>query len=72
VVKGLLLQVLQLNVGDNALYKSLAAAYQLSVRGSLTSQVETALWSALESGLRSDRNQAIVLDGVERLKGGET
>jgi hypothetical protein len=64
--------MLQLNVGDNGLYKSLAAAYQLSVRGAPIPQIETALWSALENGLRSDRNQTIVLDGVDRLKGGET
>lgn len=48
VVKGLLLQMLQLSVGDNTLYKSLALAYELSVKGSPTSQVESALWKALE------------------------
>ncbi|RDL37292.1 Uncharacterized protein BP5553_04725 [Venustampulla echinocandica] len=72
VVKGLLLQMLQLSVGDNALYKSLSLAYKLSVTGSSTSQVESALWKALEGGLRSDRNQAIIVDGIDDLSGGET
>lgn len=71
VVKGLLLQILQLSVGDNTLYKSLALAYELSVKGSPTSDVEAALWKALEGGLRSDRNQTIVVDGINHLKGGE-
>lgn len=71
VVKGLLLQILQLSVGDNELYKSLANAYELFVNGNATSQVESTLWKALEGGLRSDRNQVIIIDGIDFLNGGE-
>lgn len=71
VVKGLLLQVLQLSVGDNALYKALTHAYELSIHGKPSPEVENALWQAFELGLRSDRNHTIVLDGLDRLKGGE-
>lgn len=63
--------MLQLNVGDNSLYKSLATAYELSVLGAPISQVEDALWKALEGGLRSDRYQTIVIDGIDQLRGGE-
>ncbi|KAG0653042.1 hypothetical protein D0Z07_0724 [Hyphodiscus hymeniophilus] len=71
VVKGLLLQMLQLNVGDNTLYKSLATAYELHSKGASLTQVEDALWTALEGGLRADRYQTIVIDGIDQLKGGE-
>lgn len=64
--------MLQLNVGDNSLYKSLATAYELSVQGAPIAQVEDALWKALEGGLRADRYQTIVIDGIDQLKGGET
>lgn len=70
-MKGLLLQILQLSVGDNQLYKSLASAYELFVKGNATSQVEGALWKALEGGLRGNRNQIIVIDGIDLLNGGE-
>ncbi|KAN0098801.1 hypothetical protein V8E51_014464 [Hyaloscypha variabilis] len=71
VVKGLLLQLLQLNVGDNSLYKSLATAYELYSKAAPVTQVEDALWKALEGGLRADRHQTIVIDGIDQLKGGE-
>jgi hypothetical protein len=70
-VKGLLLQILQLSAGDNTLYKSLALAYELSVKGSSPAQIESALWKAIEGGLHTDRNQTIVIDGINHLKGGE-
>lgn len=70
-MKGLLLQILQLSVGDNEFYKSLARAYELSVKGGTSSQVEGALWKALQRGLRSDRKQTIVIDGIDLLNGGE-
>lgn len=63
--------MLQLNVGDNALYKSLALAYELSVKGTSTSRVESALWKALEAGLRTDQSQTLVVDGIDYLQGGE-
>lgn len=70
-MKGLLLQVLQLNVGDNSVYKSLATAYKLFIGAAPVTQVEDALWKALEGGLRADRHQTIVVDGVDQLKGGD-
>ena len=70
-MKGLLLQMLQLNVGDNSLYKSLATAYELSINGAPIAQVEDALWRALEGGLRVDRHQIFVIDGIDQLKDGE-
>lgn len=72
VVKGLLLQILQLSVGNNDLYKSLAHAYELSKKGSTTSQIEHALWTALQAGITSGRNHTIVIDGIDQLKSGES
>jgi hypothetical protein len=71
IVKGLLLQMLQLSVGDNGMYKSLVSAYELSLQGSPTAQIENALWQAIEGGLRTDRNQTIVLDDLNHLNGEE-
>ncbi|KAL2069847.1 hypothetical protein VTL71DRAFT_14526 [Oculimacula yallundae] len=69
VVKGLLLQLLHFNVGDNELYKSLAHAYELSRNGGSDSQIENGLWTALQIGLTSGRNHTIVIDGVDQVKG---
>ena len=63
--------MLQLSVGDNGMYKSLVLAYELSVKGSPTSQIESELWKALEGGLHGDRNQTIVVDGIDHLSSGE-
>jgi hypothetical protein len=41
------------------------------VKGAPITQVEDALWKALEGGLRADRYQTIVIDGIDQLKGGE-
>jgi hypothetical protein len=68
-VKGLLLQLLQLNVADNDLYKSLAYAYELSKKGS--PDIENALWTAFQAGLTGGQNHTIVIDGIDQLKGGE-
>ncbi|PQE21552.1 nacht domain protein [Rutstroemia sp. NJR-2017a WRK4] len=71
VVKGLLLQLLQLNAGDNSLYKQILHAYELYNRGSPVAEVEESLWIALEKGLRVDRSQTIVVDGIDQVSGGE-
>jgi len=63
--------MLQLSVGDNSFYKSLAAAYELSARDGSNPSIEESLWKALEGGLRNDQNQTIVIDGIDQLKGGE-
>ncbi|KUJ18660.1 uncharacterized protein LY89DRAFT_683570, partial [Mollisia scopiformis] len=72
VVKALLLQMLQLNVGDNDLYNSLVQAYELSRKGSPSSHVENALWTALQAGFASGRNHTIIIDGIDQLKSGES
>lgn len=64
--------MLRLSVGDNGLYKSLVSAYEISLQGSPTAQIENVLWQAIEGGLRTDRNQTIVLDGLNHLNGGES
>ncbi|KAI9641201.1 hypothetical protein NHQ30_010001 [Ciborinia camelliae] len=72
VVKGLLLQMLQLSAGDKALYKELFHAYELHIQGNSNTKVEDSLWAALGQSFRTDRGQTIVIDGFDQVYGGES
>ncbi|KAF7865884.1 hypothetical protein EAF04_006049 [Stromatinia cepivora] len=72
VVKGLLLQMLQLSAGDKALYKELFHAYELHIQGNSNTKVEDSLWAALGQSLRTDRGQIVVIDGFDQVYGGES
>ncbi|THV44928.1 hypothetical protein BGAL_0555g00020 [Botrytis galanthina] len=72
IVKGLLLQMLQLSAGDKALYKELFHAYELHIQGNPSTKVEDSLWAALGQSLRTDRDQTIVIDGFDQVYGGES
>ncbi|KAI5782676.1 hypothetical protein EDC01DRAFT_729948 [Geopyxis carbonaria] len=72
VVKGLLLQLLERNVGDIALYKVLSALYERTEKRGVTDNLEAALWKAFESALEKSTNKLmIVVDGLDQLSGGE-
>ncbi|CAD6445073.1 c42f2e4b-2fcf-4437-ac29-47625158b686 [Sclerotinia trifoliorum] len=72
IVKGLLLQMLQLSAGDKALYKELLHAYELHTQGDSNTKVEDSLWAALGQSLRTDRGQTVVIDGFDQVYGGES
>ncbi|KAH0563240.1 hypothetical protein GP486_002195 [Trichoglossum hirsutum] len=73
VVKGLLLQLLEKNAGDLVLYKIVSAVYERTERQNVTEDLEPAIWNALNSALKSNRrNLMIVIDGLDQLSGGDT
>lgn len=76
VAQGLLLQLLELNVGSVPLYKLLSAVYQRTEVDGL----EDALWTAYDTALdqlherrpsKGSRRLVIVIDGLDQLKGGD-
>ncbi|KAI9703724.1 MAG: hypothetical protein M1836_007494 [Candelina mexicana] len=71
VVKGLLLQLIDLRVGDIALYKSLAEVLTTSTSAKTLVELENAVWTALEAGLEKSGNLMSVIDGLDQLNGGE-
>ena len=71
-VKHLLLQILERNVGDASLYKSLCAAFEMSTRAGASPEVEEALWKTLETALHQSGNTMIVVDGASHSTGAES
>lgn len=63
--------MLRLHVDESGFYKSLVVAYELSIKDAPSPQIENALWKAFSDGLLADRNQTIVLDGLDHLTGGD-
>ena len=55
-----------------SLYQSIAAAFEMSSKFSNNAKVEDALWSALETAVKTSENLIIVIDGVDKISGGET
>ncbi|KAL8632383.1 hypothetical protein Q9189_001860 [Teloschistes chrysophthalmus] len=73
VVKRLLRQLLEINVGDRKFHDSLADAYRASMTGS-PGDVQKKLWSCLETGLQHVQEKSpimIVIDGLEAVQGGQ-
>ncbi|KAI9768306.1 MAG: hypothetical protein M1840_004914 [Geoglossum simile] len=72
VVKGLLLQLLEKNAGDLALYKTVSAVYERTERQNITDDLELAVWNAFSSALRNNPHKLmVVIDGLDQLEGGE-
>ena len=72
-VKSLLLQMLEIDLGDKKLFRALVEAYRVSMTNNL-SKLEKMLWDCLDIGLRrfqEDEYAMIVADGVDEIQGGE-
>ncbi|KAK4663014.1 hypothetical protein QC763_601090 [Podospora pseudopauciseta] len=72
-LKSILFQLLEKNVGNVGLYERLTSAFESYDQHRSSSKLETSLWAALESGLRSldDRrtNVVVVVDGFQDVTG---
>ena len=74
VVKSLSLQLLEKNIGDEALFHALVKAHDLSQSNETTvAKLEEALWAALDIGLdqfagKGKDHLVIVIDGLNELK----
>ena len=71
VLKHLVLQTLEQNVGNVSLYKLLSSVFDMSTGTAKGSDLEEALWKALAEGLKTDGNSIIVLDGLDQIVGSE-
>ena len=72
MVKSLLLQLLERSVGNVDLYQSLVNVFKKSSRLGNATEVESALWTALDTALAKSRNLIIVVDGLDEVNGGDT
>ena len=71
LIKGLVLQLLEQSVGDIALYHSLVAVFEMSAKSKDASEVESALWRAFDTALKTSNNLVILVDGLDVIAGGE-
>lgn len=71
LVKSLLLQLLEQNVGNVTLFRCLANVTQLSANTSSTEDAEDALWFTLDAALQGLENVVLVIDGLDSLEGDE-
>lgn len=72
LVKSLLLQLLEQNVGNVQLFRSLANVTELGTNTSSTDDAEDALWHVLDIALQGLENVIIVVDGLDSLEGDDT
>ena len=66
VLQGLLLQVFDKNIGELALYKAIVSSQRASAAGRSTSEVEDALWAALDIALSNSGKLMVVVDGMDQ------
>lgn len=71
VLKHLVLQSLEQNVGNVSLYKLLSSVLEMSAGTENGSDIEDALWKALDQALKTDENILLILDGLDQITGGE-
>lgn len=71
LVKTLLLQLLEQNVGNVALFRCLANVTELGANTSSTQDAEDALWYTLDTALQGLENVVLVIDGLDSLEGDE-
>ncbi len=71
VLKRLVLQSLEQNVGNMSLYKLLSSMVDVSTGARRESDLEEALWNALDQALKTDEYTMLVVDGLDQLAGGE-
>ncbi|CAN8100253.1 unnamed protein product [Discula destructiva] len=69
LVKSLLLQLLEQNVGNVELFRALANVTELGTNTSSTDDAEDALWHVLDIALQGLENVIIVVDGLDSLEG---
>lgn len=72
VAKGILLQLLDYNIGNLPLLKHLNIAMDMASVGSSAGDLEDVLWKAVGAGVNYPKNVALVIDGLDHLSGGET
>lgn len=75
IAKNLILQLLESNVGNVALFNALVKVHDMSLDSKDTTQLGKALWNALDTGLggivAKSENIMIVVDGLDEVHGGE-
>lgn len=71
LVKTLLLQLLEQNVGNVELFRALANVTELSANTANVQDAEDALWYTLDTALKGLRNVMLVIDGLDALEGTE-
>lgn len=71
VLKNLVLQALEHNVGNVSLYKLLFSALEISAGRESANDIEDALWKALDEALTTDEHTMLILDGFDQITGGE-
>lgn len=71
LVKTLLLQLLEQNVGNVELFRCLANVTELSANTANVQDAEDALWYTLDTALKGLRNVILVIDGLDALDGTE-
>jgi hypothetical protein len=71
LVKTLLLQLLEQNVGNVELFRALANVTELSANTANVQDAEDALWYTLDTALKGLRNVILVIDGLDALDGTE-
>lgn len=69
LVKSLLLQLLEQNVGNVTLFRCLANVTELGTNTSSTEDAEDALWYTLDTALQGLENVILVIDGLDSLEG---
>ncbi|KAH7050107.1 hypothetical protein B0J12DRAFT_699514 [Macrophomina phaseolina] len=72
LVKTLLLQLLEQNVGNVALYRCLSNVVELDTNTSSTQDAEDALWYTLDTALKPLKDVVLVIDGLDALEGDES
>ncbi|ROV96637.1 hypothetical protein VSDG_05608 [Cytospora chrysosperma] len=71
LVKTLLLQLLEQNVGNVALFRCLANVTELDANTDSSDDAEDALWYTLDTALQGLENVVLVIDGLDSLEGDE-
>lgn len=71
VIKRLLLQSLEHNVGNVSFYEHLCTAFSQSTRANTAADIEEILWRAFDQSLDVNSDIIIVVDGLDQMDGGE-
>ncbi|KAL0256082.1 hypothetical protein SLS55_008474 [Diplodia seriata] len=72
LIKTLLYQLLEQNVGNVALYRCLSNVVELDTNTNSTQDAEDALWYTLETALKPLNNVVLVIDGLDAIEGDES
>ena len=72
VLKNIVLQSLEHNVGNVSLYKLLSSVLEMSAGRGSERDIEDALWKSLNEALKTDEHTMLILDGLDQITGSET